>query len=254
MLSKIEISDAFTAHSERLAYGISIDGKVVESKNSGQPFPSASVIKAFLLFYTLKNREDFKDYIETSKLKVTDDSIMNFFVNEKIPLEASLSIMISISDNCIANYIIDTIGMDKLNLFFKLEGFKHTRVERNFLDFDAQKKGMENTICVDDVFLLLEKVFYTNSMKEKEKSLFDSIMKRQFDRSKCNLYLPESIQTGGKSGTLNNVWNDFIYFKHDNKIISVCFLSHDLPIILSRELISSYTYYSIRDILGYMPI
>lgn len=221
----------------------------IDGKNTNASFPSASIIKVFLMYYALKNRGDFSDHLEISKLKLPDDSLLVFFLNQKIPFEASLSIMIDVSDNSIANYIVDTVGMEKLNQFFWQEGFKHTKLERKFLDFEAREKGLENTTCVDDIFLLLYKVFVGNSLKPADKSLFDSIMKKQFDRSKCNLYLPESLQTGGKSGTLNNVWNDFIYFTDNNELVIICFLTHDLPLVISRELISSYTYHAVMEIL-----
>jgi len=249
MLSKNKISKSIVKYQDYIAYGFLQGDMIMECKNTNVSFPSASIIKVFLMYYALKNRGDFSDYLETSNLKLTDDSLLIFFVNQKIPFEASLSLLIDVSDNSIANYIVDKVGMEKLNLFFWQEGFKKTKLERKFLDFEAQKKGLENSTCVDDIFLLLYKVITGDSLKPAEKYIFDSIMKKQFDRSKCNLYLPESLQTGGKSGTLNNVWNDFIYFTHNNKLVIICFLTHDLPLFLSRELIPSYTYHAVKGIL-----
>jgi beta-lactamase class A len=251
MLSKNKISKAMDKYQDYISYGFFRDDKIIEGKNTNVFFPSASIIKVFLLYYVLKNTERFSEYLELSNLKVTDDSLLIFFINQKIPLDASLSLMIDVSDNSVANYIVDTVGMESLNLFFWEEGFKRTKLERKFLDFEAQKKGLENTTSVEDIVLLLYKVLIANSLKPAEKSLFDSIMKKQFDRSKCNLYLPESLQTGGKSGTLDNVWNDFIYFTHNNELVIICFLTHNLPLFLSRELVSSYTYHIVNDILGH---
>lgn len=223
-----------------------MDDDLIDSHNFSSPFPSASVIKVFLLYYVLSHINEFPKDIETSNLTLPEDSLIRFFVPERIPLIGLLSLLIAVSDNYAANYILENVGINELNLFLKTEGFTMTKFKRHFLDFEARNRGLENVTSVSDIFNLLSKIFKDDGLKQHEKFLFDTLLKQKYDRSKCSLYLPESIISGGKSGVLDNVWNDFIYFYKNGVLVSVCFLTHDLPISLSRDLISSYTYHKIQ--------
>ena len=166
---------------------------------------SASIIKIFILSYLLENNITI-DRIDLVHSKISEDSILKFL---KKPVNSGflMALMISESDNSAANYFIDFIGMNKLNSYFRENGFKSTYMGRHFLDYNAREHGNENFTSVSDIrnlFLHLKNsVFY-----EK----FLDFLYMQKDHSSCSLYFPDSIRVAGKSGLLEDVMSDIIFY------------------------------------------
>ncbi len=242
VLERREIEKIIRVYGENISYGGFLDWKLVEGHKISEEVVSASIIKCFLLYYVLKFRASFPDKIDQSEFDLTDDSVLAYFEGNSINLEAALALMVFVSDNTVSNYFLDFIGMERMNSFLSGEKFYSTVFRRRFLDSDARNRGLENTTSVSDIKTLFEGILSGNLLDNKSGKLFDSLMKLQFDRSKLSFYLPESIQSGSKTGVLENVWNDVMYFEDNGKIAFLAFFTENMPVTLSRDLLASFGY------------
>ncbi len=240
MLQETELQEILRKYQDRISYGTYIDWNPMESHNPGKKVVSASIIKCFILYYVLKNRTSFTEQIPVSEFSLTEDTVLRFFGGNTINLEAALALMIFVSDNTAANYFLDSIGMDRINRFLMDEKFNMTRFGRRFLDFEAKKNGMENVTSVSDLVSLFHGILEGNRLDENSAKLFDSLLKMQFDRTKLVFYYPETISTGSKTGVLDNVWNDVIYFSEKGKTCFVAFFTENVPDVDARDLLASY--------------
>lgn len=242
MLDRVEINRILKEYSENISYGAFVDWKLEEGARMEKEVVSASIIKCFLLYHVLKFRSFFPEKIDQSEFDLTEDSVLAYFEGNSINLDAALALMIFVSDNTVSNYFLDTIGMEKMNSFLSGEKFKSTVFRRRFLDSEARKGGLENTTSVEDVENLFRGILSGNLLDETSMELFESLMRLQFDRTKLSFYLPESIVSGGKTGVLENVWNDVMYFRDRGKVAFLAFFTENMPDIVTRDLLASFGY------------
>jgi len=65
--------------------------------------------------------------------------------------------MIIISDNTPANIAIENVGMKNVNDYMKQLGLKHTILQRKTMDFEARKRGLDNSTTPRDITIPLQK-------------------------------------------------------------------------------------------------
>ena len=195
----------------------------------------------------MENRGQFKNLIPMEEIQLTEDTILRYFRGSTLNLQGMLALMTDVSDNSVANYFLDNIGLNEMNQFLRKEGYRDTSFGRRFLDADARKSGRENRTTVSDLHKLFYDVLCGNVLTPEDRTLFTGIMKTQFDRSKFALYLPESIESGGKSGVLDNVWNDLIFFRHKEGTVFLIGLTENLPATVARDFLPSYAYHFVND-------
>lgn len=247
MLTKDQAFQYLDEHGPRISIGAYIDNVAVEQVNPEVRRTAASLIKPFIFYFVLKNREIFQDNISIDEIPLTNDTILRFFTGSLLNLNGLLSLMIDISDNAVSNYFLDRAGMGTINGFLKSEGFKGTTFGRRFLDSEARKAGNENYTTVSDLRRLFHGILSGKLLGDEERRLFVDILKTQFDRSKFAFYLPEAIESGGKSGVLDNVWNDLIFFEEGGKNVMLIALTENMPGSTARDLLASYSYHFIKE-------
>jgi beta-lactamase class A len=202
--------------------------------NSGSEFPSASIIKLFILDYVLKHERKLGTHVPVSSLPMTDDSTLKFFSGSTLTISGLLSAMIDLSDNTATNYLIRRYGMKKLNDHIRSSGWKQTKLRRFMLDFEARNAGLENTTSLDDTFSLICQ--HTENPEGKVSGIFLDMMRHQHDRSRIPLLLPESI-TGSKSGSLDNVYSDVAFIITGGGYSYAGFLARDAAAVAARTFI-----------------
>ncbi len=176
--------------------------------NSVSEFPSASIIKLFILDYVLEHEKRLGAHVPSASLPMTDDSILNFFSGSTLTVRAMLSLMIDVSDNTATNYLIGRYGMDGINRHILSNGWRRTVLRRRMLDFEARAAGLENTTSLDETFDLIKR--HVQNTENRKSRLFLDMMLHQHDRSRIALLLPEGV-TGSKSGSLDNVYGDVAF-------------------------------------------
>lgn len=246
MLKKDEVYSCLKKYNANISLGSFVGEQAVELENASVKRSAASLIKLFLLYYVLKYIPAFDRFVSHSDIDLAEDTILRFFGGSTLNIEALLALMIDVSDNSVSNYLLDRIGMNRMNEFLLREGFHGTSFGRHFLDNEARKSGKDNFTSVIDLHHLIHGILEGNLLDDMGKKLFIDLLQHQFDRSKFDLYLPESLNTGGKSGMLNNVWSDFIFFYINGKVVYLIALTEDMPGIVAREFIPSYSYHFCR--------
>lgn len=202
--------------------------------NSGNEFPSASIIKLFILDYALKHERKPGTHVSVSSLPMTDDSVLKFFSGSTLTVSGLLAAMIDLSDNTATNYLIGRYGMRKLNDHLRSSGWKQTKLRRFMLDFEARNAGLENTTSLDDTFDLICQ--HTANPESKKSGIFLNMMRHQHDRSRIPLLLPEGI-TGSKSGSLDNVYSDVAFIITDGGYSYAGFLARGPAAAAARTFI-----------------
>ena len=247
MLSKDKVDRIIADYSSSISMGAYQDLEAIQLVNPDLPRVSASIVKPFIFLYVLKNRREFGSMVSTDEIQLTDDTILRYFKGSRISLDGLLALMTDISDNSVANYFLDKIGIGRMNSFLIEEGYPGTSFGRRFLDADARKSGKENHTTVADLHRLFYGATCGDILESEDRQLFLGIMKTQFDRSKFAFYLPEAIESGGKSGVLDKVWNDLIFFRNNGKTTFLIALTENLPAPVARDLIASYSYHFIKS-------
>lgn len=66
-------------------------------------------------------------------------------------LEKLLELMITKSDNTATNIIIDMIGVEAVNRYLVMNGYKDTQLKRKMMDMTAIREGCENYTSASDL-------------------------------------------------------------------------------------------------------
>lgn len=130
-------------------------------------------------------------------------------------------IMINVSDNGAANTLINAVGMDAVNEFAAKNGFPATKLNRRMLEWN----GSENYTSTADCGKMLEQVLRGKyvSKRASERILEDLIDQKR--RGKIPAGVPDDIETGNKTGELDNVDNDAAIIWSPSGTYILCIMS-----------------------------
>ena len=130
-------------------------------------------------------------------------------------------IMINVSDNGAANTLINAVGMDAVNEFAAKNGFPATKLNRRMLEWN----GSENYTSTADCGKMLEQVLRGKyvSKRASERILEDLIDQER--RGKIPAGVPDDIETGNKTGELDNVDNDAAIIWSPSGTYILCIMS-----------------------------
>ena len=132
--------------------------------NPGLVFPSASVIKIPMLALLLKDvREGKADWDAPRTIapinRVGGTGILAYLDQDYAPSLKTLAfLMITLSDNTATNEIMDMIGIERFNEFWKAQGYANISLGRKMLDFEAIKLGRNNYMCAGEAGRLLSSI------------------------------------------------------------------------------------------------
>lgn len=127
-------------------------------------FPSASVIKIPMLSLLLRDvatgRADWSAPHKVAACnRVGGTGILTYLDADYAPSLKTLAfLMITLSDNTATNEIMDMIGIERFNEFWKSQGFEHILLGRKMLDFEAVKQGRNNYMCAGEAGRLLSRI------------------------------------------------------------------------------------------------
>lgn len=130
----------------------------------GRVFPSASVIKIPMLSLLLRDvaagRANWSAPRKvTACNRVGGTGILTYLDADYAPSLKTLAfLMITLSDNTATNEIMDMIGIERFNEFWKSQGFEHILLGRKMLDFEAIKQGRNNYMCAGEAGRLLSRI------------------------------------------------------------------------------------------------
>ncbi|MDD5439393.1 MAG: class A beta-lactamase-related serine hydrolase [Candidatus Omnitrophica bacterium] len=133
--------------------------------NKTRLFKSASLVKIPIMcayFYAAaEHKVDLQQKIQLKRSDITSGSgiLKGMPIGTSYTLDNLIRIMVTESDNTASNILINNLGFNTLNGYFKKLGLKDTNLSRKMMDFKARKRGVENYSSPRDMALLLQKVY-----------------------------------------------------------------------------------------------
>ena len=170
--------------------------------------PSASTIKIYVMIeaYNQVNQGkiSLRDTVTLNDSMIVGGSgVLQYEpVGTEVTIEELINLMMVESDNVAANILIDKLGMTNINTTIKSLGCVDTELNRKMMDIEALNKGIENYTSVNDLSLVLEKLYKNQCIESQYDKLMLDTMKQHQLKSKIPNELPEGVVVAHKSGEL----------------------------------------------------
>jgi beta-lactamase class A len=214
-----ELKDALE-NKARLFHGDA--GIIIEDLNTGwqfslnkdKLFPSASIVKipimAACFQAVYEGRLNLKDEMVLRLPNKTPGSgiLKSAATGTTIPVDKLIDIMITHSDNTAANMLIEKLGFDYLNGYFKKSGLRHTNLSRKMMDFQDRKNGVENYTSAADISNLLERFYRRKFINRQISEKCLGLLLRQKVNDRIPKKLPDDCSVAHKTGLEKNVCHD----------------------------------------------
>jgi beta-lactamase class A len=214
-----ELKDAL-ANKARLFPGDA--GIIIEDLNTGwqfslnkdKLFPSASIVKIPIMAACFQaaseGRFNLNDEMVLRQANKTSGSgiLKSAATGTAIPIEKLIDIMITNSDNTAANMLIEKLGFDYLNDYFKKSGLSHTNLSRKMMDFEDRKYGVENYTSASDISDLLGKFYHRKFISRQISEKCLAMLLRQKVNDRIPKKLPDDCPVAHKTGLEKNVCHD----------------------------------------------
>jgi beta-lactamase class A len=195
--------------------------------NADEVFPTASIIKVPILleFYNMV-KAGILDPVEVHPLskaqKVGGSGALQFLSDSvELTLEDWAKLMINLSDNTATNYMIDIVGMERVNTLLTRLGLKETKLLRKMQAKEIDPDKQENLTTPREFSLLMSMIFGHHEMDADVCEKTIEIMKLYKDGIIRDA-LPDDIVVADKSGWMGAVQCDSgIIFAEKPYIVTV---------------------------------
>lgn len=235
------------------------DGKRIIEYNSEHRFPSASIIKLYIMwaFYKKVNDGELKEedlYDVTQEEIVGGCGILQQLKTEnlKLSLRDICALMIVLSDNIATNIMIRVVGMDYINNEIKRLGFHKTSLERMLMDGEARKKGLDNYTSANDSIEILKSILFDESIRKELRTEMLNIMEGQILTNHVPHNLPLDYRFAHKTGNLDRTLHDVgvLYTANDYYYLAVMLDELDDIVEGKKQInkIGEYIFTSIRQL------
>jgi beta-lactamase class A len=225
--------------------------------NQGRLMPAASLVKIpIMLAYFYAANEGKVSLQNTVYLKSSDKVagskvLGNMPTGSRFTVEGLFEPMITQSDNAAANALINLMGFDNLNAYFKKMGLKNTNLARKMMDFSERKDGVENYTTAADCAFLLNELYYGKFLDKKISQRCMEILGGQ----KINDRIPRKLPKQGafvahKTGLEKRICHDvgIVYTAQGDFLICVLVkhkakTAQNAKRLISDIALSTYRYY-----------
>lgn len=186
--------------------------QLVINYRSNERVVSASLIKVPMLLAALRQVEIGKYKLEDI-IPIQNDNKVEFSVISEQDLTSCslyeiLVWMIITSDNTATNVLIDLLGIDNLNSFFKEIGLQKTTVQRKMMDFHSILEGRNNYTSPSDILLVFEGLYKSSIINEKYSEVALEILRNQRVNDSLKRYIHKPLAVAHKTGELDHINHD----------------------------------------------
>ncbi|MCX5698942.1 MAG: class A beta-lactamase-related serine hydrolase [Candidatus Omnitrophica bacterium] len=220
--------EAFGNHSSVVIKDLDLGWEI--DYNKDKLVPSASLVKIPIMlscFYAAEEKKiGLKDtiYLKASEKVEGSKALGEKPAGSVFTVEELIEPMITQSDNTATNLLIDYLGFDTLDAYFKKIGLKNTNLARKMLDFKERKEGVENYTTAEDMAFVLEELYRSNFMNKEVSKQCLLLLGQQ----KINDRIPRKLPKEGtfiahKTGLERHVCHDvgIVYTPKGNFLICV---------------------------------
>ncbi len=223
--------------------------------NENKLFPSASMVKVpIMASYALASSRGKVDLSRSITLKNRNKALGSGILKDYAPgtqfnIDDLIEIMVTQSDNTAANMLIEYLGFDSLNNYFKQLGLNNTNLSRKMMDFRKRRAGIENFTSARDLAYLLEEIYNNKLVNRDFSQKCLTILKRQKIRDRIPAKLPLNTLVAHKTGLERGICHDAgIVFTPGGDFIVCVLTKHDYKFARpAKKFISNIA----RDVYNY---
>jgi beta-lactamase class A len=189
------------------------DGHELLAIDADRPIPAASVIKVLILVEAHAQVIDGRFRWTDDYTLLSTDLVGGTGSFQREPVGSSWTYlqysrrMITESDNVAANILLRRLGMRSINERAAKLGLTVTHLEREFMDFDGQRRGLENWTTAREMGSLLRAIFRREILTKDACDSMIALLEHT-SRGRIASGVPKDIAVGHKSGTLPGCRHD----------------------------------------------
>ncbi len=225
--------------------------------NKDLRIPSASMVKIPVMMSYFSAAHDgalsLQDTVEISNSeKAPGSGTLKFEIPGKaFTIEDLIRRMITESDNTATNMLINHLGFDALNDYFKKLGLKNTNLSRKMMDFKERKRGVENYTTAAEIAYLLEKLYRGRFLNAEASRQCIEILAHQKMKDRIPKKLPDEVIVAHKTGLENFLCHDAGIVYTDKGNFLICVLTkhknktaQEAKAVIAEISLLTYNYYS----------
>ncbi|MDD5568001.1 MAG: class A beta-lactamase-related serine hydrolase [Candidatus Omnitrophica bacterium] len=220
--------------------------------------PSASLVKVPIMLSCFYAEQDKNTTLKHSIRIRSFDIVSGSRVLGAEPIGSVFTVeelfdpMITQSDNAAANVLIDYLGFDTLNHYFKKMGLRNTNIVRKMMDFTERKEGKDNYTTAGDMAFILEKLYYGEFVNRGVSSECLRILGEQKINDRIPKKLPPGTFVTHKTGLEKYICHDagIVFTGNGNFLVCVLVKHEDKISANAKKFISDVallTYNYLRD-------
>ena len=214
---------------------INLDNHWEIALNKDILIPSASLVKIPIMLSCFYAAQDDKINLKDTVTLKSSDKVSGSKVLGKDPagsvftVEALIDPMITQSDNAAANILIDCLGFNTLNSYFKKMGLKNTNIARKMMDFKERRAGVENYTTAQDMAYLLKELYYKKFLNKEVSEKCLELLGQQ----RINDRIPRKLPKNGtfiahKTGLERHICHDVgIVFTNKGNFLICVLVKHE---------------------------
>ncbi len=224
------------------------------SVGGDEEYLAASVIKFPLYMHVLNKcaagELSLDDRIVTEESdKVPSCGALNMFTGAvETDIRTLCRLMICISDNTATNRLIRLCGLEDVEKGFLAMGLSKTKIRRFLFDSASSAKGIQNTICPEELGAMLEKLYRGEFINETvSKEVINTLLEQQINH-KLGGKICDAVAIAHKTGEDDYLSND-VGIVYATKPFIACFAGHDTDVYLWEDLIrrAAYDLYKVNS-------
>ncbi|TWT04935.1 serine hydrolase [Planomicrobium sp. CPCC 101079] len=149
----------------------------------------------------------------------------------ELSLPDILMLMTIVSDNTASNLAIKHLSIEKINRLSEVLGCTNTILGRQFMDFEAAEKGLDNYTSARDMVLFLKEAETGKILSEESKQQVKHALSQQQFVANLHGRFDENSEViiASKSGSLEGVVNDVGIFEYRGMKVYAAVLLDNLP-------------------------
>jgi beta-lactamase class A len=175
-------------------------------------FSAASLAKLPIAIELMRRADlgqfDLSERFDTASVpRVGGAGVLDFLDSTtRLTLAELCTLMLIVSDNTAANFILDLMGMGEVNETLSRLNLKRTKLARHFMDEAARASGRDNLTSAGDMLTLLSLI--RGNALPGGRRLREMLAAQQSFGELAEGWLPASATLAHKDGTLDGVVHD----------------------------------------------
>jgi beta-lactamase class A len=182
------------------------------SIRADEVFSAASLAKLPIAIELMRRADmgqyDLRERFDTSSVpRVGGAGVLDYLdPSTSLTLAELCTLMLIVSDNTAANFILDLMGMGEVNETLNRLHLPHTRLARHFMDTVARASGRDNVTSASDMLALLSLI--RGNALPGGRRLRETLAAQQSFGELTEGWLPAGATLAHKDGTLDGIVHD----------------------------------------------